>query len=84
METSRPEAEKDAEKIKELNASMRLAYDEVMSNANMAEFTKAKTDFDKLLNAVNQIINYACMGEDPDTWQPTDCGGSCASCKGCG
>lgn len=85
MEMARPEDEKDDEKIAGLNTKMRTAYEGIMGNANMAKFTEVKSEVDKMLNEINQIISLCCEGEDPDTCQPNEnCGGSCESCAGCG
>ncbi len=84
MEMSKPENEKDSDKINEQNKTMQGVYNEIMSNVNMAEFTITKNAVDKMLNEINQIIGMCCDGEDPDTCQPSDCGGSCSTCGGCG
>lgn len=84
MEMSRPEGEKDENKIAELNTAIQSKYNEIMTNTNMAEFTIAKNAVDKMLNEINQIISLCCDGADPDTCEVQDCGGSCATCGGCG
>jgi hypothetical protein len=58
-----------------------------MKNVNMANFAVVKNALDMLLNEVNMIISMSCEGEDPMTCDPHaahGCGGSCATCGGCG
>lgn len=82
-EMTKPELEKDDEKIAELNKAMQSTYTAVMGNVNMAQFTIMKNAMDKLLGEVNGIIGLCCDGEDPDTCEYHECGGSCESCGGC-
>lgn len=84
LEMSKSEAEKNSEKIAELNKKMQSEYGEIMGNVNMANFTVAKSALDQMINEINQIISMCCAGEDPDTCSPSNCGGSCATCGGCG
>ena len=87
METSKPEEEQDAEKVKELTVKMHTAYNAVMTNENMADFTMAKAGMDKLMNQINTILTYSMEGMDPETCPsevPASCSGSCSSCGGCG
>ncbi len=88
METGKPEEEQDAAKISELNVKMHSAYEDVMSNENMAAFTVAKQGMDKLMSEINTILTYCVEGLDPDTCPSevpiSSCGGSCDSCGGCG
>ena len=87
MEMQKPEEEQDAEKIRIMNKEMQDAYGEVMKNVNMANFAIVKNALDMLLNEVNMIISMSCEGEDPATCDPHaahGCGGSCATCGGCG
>lgn len=86
-EMSKEPEEQDGEKIRIMNKEMQDAYGEVMKNVNMANFAVVKNAFDILLNEVNMIISMSCEGEDPDTCDPHashGCGGSCATCGGCG
>ncbi len=88
METDKPEEEQNKAKISELNVKMHSAYEEVMSNENMAAFTMAKQGMDKLMSEINTILTYCVEGMDPDTCPSevpiSSCGGSCDSCGGCG
>lgn len=88
MESDKPDGERNDEKVRELTAKMHKAYEEVMSNENMAAFTMAKQGMDKLMSEINTILTYSVEGEDPKTCPsepPTaDCSGSCSSCSGCG
>lgn len=87
IEMQKTEEEQDAEKIRLMNQEMQDAYGEVMKNVNMANFAIVKNALDMLLNEVNMIISMSCEGEDPATCDPHaahGCGGSCATCGGCG
>ncbi len=86
-EMQKPEDEQDAEKIRLMNKDMQDAYGDVMKNVNMANFAVVKNALDMLLNEVNMIISMSCEGENPATCDPHaahGCGGSCATCGGCG
>lgn len=88
MESDKPAEERDDAKIKELTEKMHKAYEDVMTNENMAAFTMAKQGMDKLMSEINTILTYSVEGEDPKTCpsEPiaTDCSGSCSTCGGCG
>lgn len=88
MESDKAENEIDHEKVKDLTAKMHKAYEEVMSNENMAAFTMAKQGMDKLMSEINVILTYCVEGEDPETCpsEPpqASCSGSCSTCGGCG
>ncbi len=76
--------EKDEEKIKEYNATLRRIYGRIMCNENMIEFNKAKAEFESLMRKVNGIIELSIDGENPLTCEPEEgCTGSCATCGGC-
>lgn len=78
-------AEKDNEKIAELNSEMQKVYADIMSNENMIAYNEAKKDFDQLMTRVMTIIQNCSQGEDPETTDYTaSCSGSCATCGGCG
>lgn len=78
------EANKDDEKVKEINKKLRDCYDEIMQNENMKTFESAKKEMDELINRVNGIIGLCVEGQDPMTAEPpTGCSGSCSTCGGC-
>lgn len=78
-------AEKDSEKIAELNSEMQKIYADIMSNENMIAYNDAKQAFDQLMTRVMTIIQNCSQGEDPETTDYTaSCSGSCATCGGCG
>ena len=86
-EMSKEADEQDGEKIRLMNKEMQDSYGDVMKNVNMANFAVVKNALDMLLNEVNMLISMSCEGEDPETCDPHaahGCGGSCASCGGCG
>ena len=90
MEQGKPEEEQNADKIRELTVKMHAAYDEIMTNENMAAFNLAKQGMDKLMSEINVILTYSMEGMDPETCPsevPTgsaSCSGSCEGCGGCG
>lgn len=86
IEMQKPDEEKSSELLQRLNKEMQDSYGNVMKNANMANFAVVKSAFDQFLEDVNTIISLCCEGEDPDTCDPRGggCGGSCATCGGCG
>ena len=77
-------AERNEEKLKELNDQMRAAYSQIMSNENMINYNEAKTQLDTLLQRVLAIINQSAQGEDPDTTDfSSNCTHDCSTCGGC-
>lgn len=88
MESDKPEGERNEAKVKDLTAKMHKAYEDIMTNENMAAFTMAKQGMDKLMSEINTILTYSVEGEDPKTCpsEPpaSDCSGNCGSCGGCG
>ena len=77
--------DKDTDKIKELDQSIKDTYQKIMSNRNMVVFTGAQSALESLVSNINQIITLCANGEDPATCEPsTGCSGSCATCGGCG
>lgn len=84
-EASKPDEEKDNERIQAISRDMRKVYAGVMTNENMLKYNEAKDSFDILFNRINAIIQKSSEGEDPDTADfTTSCSGSCATCGGCG
>ena len=78
-------AEKNNEKIAELNSEMQKIYADIMSNENMIAYNEAKKEFDQIMTRVMTIIQNCSQGEDPETTDYTaSCSGSCATCGGCG
>lgn len=75
--------EQDEEKLRALNVEIREVYAKVMANESMAAYNEAKTEMDKLTNAVGAILNMAAQGLDPDDYEEHSCGGNCSSCGGC-
>lgn len=83
-EASKPD--RSDEKMQELNAELRKAYAQVMSNENWIAYNEAKGVFEAIVNRVTAIITQSAQGEDPDTtdYVPSNCSGSCETCGGCG
>ncbi len=82
-EAAKPEAEQDAEKVKQLNIELREVYARVMANESMSAYNAAKTELDKVINGIGAIINMAAQGLNPDDYDEHQCGGNCSSCGGC-
>ncbi len=73
------------EKLSSIDTELKAVYQKIMSNKNMIVFNSAQNELENLINNVNQIISLCANGEDPDTCTPSsNCGGSCATCGGCG
>ena len=84
-EASKPDEEKDNERIQAISRDMRKVYAGVMTNENMLKYNEAKDSFDIIFNRINAIIQKSSEGEDPETADFTpSCSGSCATCGGCG
>lgn len=76
--------DRDEEKIKEFNTNLRTLYGRIMCNDAMIAYNEAKTEFDKVMQRANAIIELCTEGEDPATCEPAEgCTGSCATCGGC-
>ncbi|WP_283606579.1 YlbF family regulator [Faecalispora anaeroviscerum] len=79
-------AERDEDKMQQLNEDLRDSYDKVMNHPAMTDFNLAKEDMDTMLQRISAIINASADGEDPDLadYQAGGCGsGGCSSCSGC-
>ncbi|MBR2284225.1 MAG: YlbF family regulator [Ruminococcus sp.] len=75
----------DTDRIAHIDADIKQHYRQIMNNKNMLVFSAAQRSLESLVSSINQIISLCANGEDPDTCEPTTgCGGSCASCRGCG
>lgn len=84
LNTALSKEQKDNDRLNALNEELKVLYQEVMSNKNMAEYNEAKNDVDMMMNQVNAILVMSVNGEDPETCNPApSCGGSCSSCSGC-
>ncbi|MBQ2604783.1 MAG: YlbF family regulator [Acutalibacteraceae bacterium] len=76
--------DRDDAKMQELNKEMRHVYAQIMSNENMAEFTRLRKEFDIKIHRVLAIVQNSAMGENPETTDLSQgCSGSCGSCSGC-
>lgn len=84
LETESSKEDRDEEKMKELNETLREIYGKVMANPTMVEFNTAKVALDQMMNEINVIIGKTLDGEDPATCTAeSGCSGSCSSCGGC-
>jgi len=77
--------EKNQDRLNELNDEIKSLYANIMANENMAAFTDANTQMDKLLSEINMVITLSANGEDPQTCptEQSSCSGGCDSCGGC-
>lgn len=76
--------DKDMEKITALNKEVNVIYSEIMSNANMINYTDAKKELDDAVEFVIQILRGSIAGQDPDKIEKQEaCGGDCSGCSGC-
>ena len=57
-EQGKPEEEQDADKIRELTVKMHSAYDEIMTNENMAAFNLAKQGLDQLRSEITALARF--------------------------
>lgn len=78
-------ADKDGEKIAELNREMQKVYSDIMSNQHMKDYNESKQEFDQIVTRIVTIIQNCAQGEDPETTDfDSSCTGSCSTCGGCG
>ncbi|MBR7092640.1 MAG: YlbF family regulator [Clostridia bacterium] len=80
------EAEKekrDEKKIEALNRELRELYDKIMENEHMVAYNEARTELDKLVNQVAELIAMSAHGQDPADYQEHSCSGDCGCCSGC-
>lgn len=79
--------EKDEEKLDALDKTVHAMYDEIINNEKMAAYNDAQDEFDDLSGYVLHIIQMSAAGDDPDTVEKPEeggsCGGDCSSCGGC-
>lgn len=85
INTENAKAQKDPEKVKQLNMDMQKVYSDIMSNEHMTAYNEAKQKYDTLTVRVNTILQNCIAGEDPNTTDfDASCTGSCSTCGGCG
>ena len=60
-------ADKDQDKVNELNVKVNQLYNDIMANESMAAYNEAKAELESVMNYVNAIINTAVNGGDPLT-----------------
>ena len=78
-------ADKDDEKIAELDEVIKTSYKSIMDNPKMKVYQAAKEGLDELLNQINTIISMSANGMDPDqiNLDLASCTGNCSTCGGC-
>ena len=81
-EASKEEGQDEA-KMRTLNEELRAVYARVMANESMSAYNEAKTELDKVTNAIGAILNMAAQGLNPDEYDEHSCSGNCSSCGGC-
>ena len=82
IESGKPEP--NEEKLNSLNEELMTIYTDVMGSDKMVAFNMAKERMDSLMRDVTSLLTAAVNGEDPETFDPSACTGSCATCGGCG
>ena len=55
-------ADKDQDKVNELNVKVNQLYNDIMANESMAAYNEAKAELESVMNYVNAIINTAVNG----------------------
>ena len=86
-ELQKDDGEKDEARLAALNSEISGLYGDILANPNMEMLNQARAGVEEFVDYVNAIINTAIEGGDPMTAEPPapeGCGGSCASCSGCG
>ena len=78
-------ADKDDDKIAELDEVIKTSYKSIMDNPKMKVYQAAKEGLDELLNQINTIISMSANGMDPDqiNLDLASCTGNCSTCGGC-
>lgn len=77
-------ADRDTDRIAQLDKEIKEIYAEVMNNPNMIAYNTTKQEVDRMMNFVTQILTGSVNGEDPDSIEEqTGCSGSCEGCSGC-
>lgn len=78
-------ADRDNDKIQELNEVIKSSYKTIMENPKMVVYQAAKEGFDELMGHVNTIISMSANGMDPDAidLEAASCTGDCSSCGAC-
>lgn len=77
-------ADRDTDRIAQLDKEIKETYAEVMNNPNMIAYNTTKQEVDRMMNFVTQILTGSVNGEDPDSIEEqTGCSGSCEGCSGC-
>ncbi len=67
------------EKLEGYRARMSENMAELSKNATAREYLEAKSEFNRLISQVNEIIAYHVRGEE----QGGGCSGNCSGCSGC-
>ena len=77
-------ADRDTDRIAQLDKEIKEIYAEVMNNPNMIAYNTTKQEVDRMMNFVTQILTGSVNGEDPDSIEEqTGCSGSCEGRSGC-
>lgn len=80
--------DRDDEKIDELDKLVRGMYDDITNNEKMVAYNNAQDNFNEMFEYVLHILQMAATGDDPDSIEKPEAGGSCSgdcsSCGGCG
>jgi len=84
LDRAMSEEEKDTEKIERFTNEFNDAYNEVMTNPNMVNYTEKRSYMDSMFNFVYQILVASVNGKDPYAVEEANCTGDCSTCGSCG
>ena len=70
--------EKDEKLLSDIDARMKVLYEEVMNNPVMLALAKAENELNELLNELNSTLRSRIMPESEHV-----CGGDCSACGDC-
>jgi cell fate (sporulation/competence/biofilm development) regulator YmcA (YheA/YmcA/DUF963 family) len=68
----------ESDATKELEATLDVKYNQILSTPHMIEYQTAKKDFDDLMSHVSKIIQMTIDGVEE-----SNCGGQCSCCDCC-
>ena len=84
QEETKPDDERDADKLRQLNKELQEVYASIMSRPTMNAYNDAKEELDALVGRINAAIALAVQGQDPHrAGEDNACTGDCSSCGGC-
>ena len=80
--------DRDNEKVDENNKTSRKMYEQKKKKKKMVAYNNAQDEFNDMFEYVLHILQMAATGDDPDSIEKPEqggsCSGDCSSCGGCG